>query len=126
MRFKLFTSVVLIALVAVGSTAWHRSHIPSQSRGPTAIDVVINQLPVINGSIPLEILRPVVSASTPNQIEEFTYTVRNNSARAITALAVSKKITYEEAGTSYTTSLYSTVDYAFHPDLSIATAHPFC
>ena len=115
MRFKLLASIALITVIVGVALAWRST---SQSREPATIKVVINQLAVKDGAIPIEIIQPTISSSSPNKLEDFTYIIRNNSAKAIVALAVSKTISYEEGGEIYATSLYSMMDYAFHPDMA--------
>jgi hypothetical protein len=115
MRFKLLASIGLMTVIVGVALAWRSSR--SQSREPAAIKLVINQLAAKDGVIPIEIIQPTISSSGPNKLEDFTYVIRNNSTKAINALAVSKTITYEEGGEIYATSLYSMMDYAFHPDM---------
>jgi hypothetical protein len=78
---------------------------------------VVNQVPAKDGPIPLEILRPVLSSTAPNQIEDVSYVLRNNTSKGISAVVVKKSITYEEGGVPYTNSAYGTLDYALHPDI---------
>jgi len=107
--------------VIVGvALAWRNTTIIFQSREPITIKVVINQLPAKDGVIPIEIVQPIISSSASNKLEDFTYIIRNNSARAIIALAVIKTITYEEGGELYAHSVYSMTDGAFHPDMGSA------
>lgn len=120
MRFKFLTSIALITVVVGVAFAWRSTTIRFQSREPATIKVVINQLPAKDGVIPIEIIQPTISSSASNKLEDFTYIIRNNSARAISAVAVSKTITYQEGGELYATSLYSMMDYAFHPDMGSA------
>ena len=120
MRFKFLPSIALIAILVGVALAWSSTTFRFQSREPATIKLVINQLPAKDGVIPIEIVQPTVSSSVPNKLEDFAYIIRNNSARAISAVAVSKTITYEEGGQLYATSLYSMMDYAFHPDMGSA------
>lgn len=125
MRFKFLTSIALLTVVVGVAVAWRRTTIGFQSRELTAIKVVINQLPARDGVVPVEIIQPTISSSAPNKLDDLTYIIRNNSARAIIAVAVIKTITYEEAGTLYTDSVYSMMDGAFHPDMGSAKLfHP--
>jgi len=120
MRFKFLTSIALITVIVGVALAWRSTAIRSQSREPATFKVVINQLATKDGVIPIEIIQPTISSSAPNKLEDFTYIIRNNSARAISAVAISKTITYEEGGELHATSLYSMMDYAFHPDMGSA------
>ena len=117
MRFKLVTSISLIALFVGVSLAWRSPSVGLQSREPSNIKVVINQLPAKDGAIPIEIVQPTVVSSASNKLDDFTYILRNNSGRAVLALAVVKTIGYEEGGQLYAHSVYSTIDAAFHPDI---------
>lgn len=123
MRVKFLSSLALIMLLVGVSLAWRRSTIRSQSREPATISVEIDQLPAKDGVIPVEIVQPNVSSSAPNQLDDFTYIIRNNSGNAIVAVAVIKTITYVESGTLYADSRYSMMDSAFHPDMG--SAKPF-
>jgi hypothetical protein len=117
MRFKLLISVALITVIVGVALAWRGTSISSQSREAATIKVVIDQLPANDGVIPIELVQSTISSSASNKLEDFTYIIRNNSARPIIALAVIKTITYEEAGQLYTHSVYSMTDGAFHPDM---------
>lgn len=120
MHFKFLTSIALLTLLVGVALAWRSTSINSQSPKPAAIKVLINQLPAKDGVIPIEIVQPVVSSSAPNRLDDFTYIIRNNSAKPIIATAVIKTITYEEGGTLYADSRYSMMDGAFHPDMGSA------
>jgi hypothetical protein len=119
MRFKFLGTIALITLFVGVALAW-RTIIRSQSPEPATIKVVIDQLPAKDGVIPIEIIQPTVSTSASNKLDDFTYLIRNNSNRAIIAVAVIKTITYEEGGTLYSDSVYSMMDGAFHPDMGSA------
>ena len=56
-------------------------------------------------------------SSAPNKLDALTYTLRNNSGKAVIALAVIRTIAYEEGGKVYGHSVYSTMDAAFQPDV---------
>ena len=115
MKFKFVSGIALIAVLVGVAFAWHRST-GFQSRDSAAIKVVINQPPAQDGVIPIEIIQPTIVSSTPNKLDDFTYTLRNNSNKAIKAVAVVRTINYEEAGKVYAHSVYSTMDTAFHVD----------
>lgn len=118
MRSKLLISIVLIALVVGVAFAWRSTVLNFQSPDAGTIKVVIDQLPVKDGVIPIEILQPIILTGASNELEEFTFIVRNNSARAINALAVIETIVYEEGSQRHATSSYLMMDYAFHPDMA--------
>ncbi len=113
MRFKIISGIALIAVLAGVALATGL-----QSRDPAAIKVVINQPPAKDGVSPIEIIQPMVVSSAPNRLDEFTYTLRNNSNKPITAAAVVRTISYEEGGKVYADSVYSTMDTAFHEDFA--------
>lgn len=115
MKFKFVSGVVLIAVLVGVALAWHGSS-GLQSPDSPLIKVVINQPPVQDGVIPIEIIQPTVVSSAPNKLDDFTYTLRNNSKKAITAVAVVRTINYEEDGRVYANSVYSTMDTAFNSD----------
>jgi hypothetical protein len=77
----------------------------------------VNQLAARHGVIPIEIIQPTIVSSAPNKLDDLTYILRNNSRKAVIALAVIKSISYEESGRVYAQSRYSTMDGAFHPDM---------
>ena len=117
MRFKFLTSIAVIVLVVSVALAWRSTSMGVQSRESSTIKVVVNSLPAKDGVIPIEIVQPMVVSSAPNKLDDLTYTLRNNSGRAVIALAVIRTIAYEEGGKVYGHSVYSTMDAAFHPDV---------
>lgn len=116
MRFKFITSIAVIALLVSVVFARHNTSIRLQSREPSNIKVVVNPLPAKDGVIPIEILQPTVVSSAPNKLDELTYYLRNNSGKAVIALAVNRTISYEEGGKVYDHAVCTTMDTAFHPD----------
>lgn len=114
MQFKFLTGIALVAVLVGVGFAWHRST-GFQSRESAAIKVVINQ-PTKDGILPIEIIQPMVISSAPNKLDDLTYILRNNSPKAITAIAVVRTINYEEDGKVYAHAVYSTMDTSFHPD----------
>jgi hypothetical protein len=118
MRFKFLTSIAVIALVVGVGLAWRSTSMGVQSREPSSIKVVINPLPAKDGVIPIEIVQPMVVSTAPNKLDDLTYTLKNNSGKAVIALALIRTIAYEEGGKVYSHSVYSTMDAAFHPDVS--------
>ena len=117
MRFKFVTSLALVASVVAVALAWRGTSKGLQSRGPSNIKVVSNQLPTKDGVVPIEIIEPTVISSASNKLDDLTYVLRNNSGKPVLALAVVKTINYEEGGKLYAQSRYSTMDAAFHPDM---------
>lgn len=117
MRYKFVTSITLVALVVGVALAWRGTSARLQSQQPSNIKVVVNQLPDKDGIVPVEIIQPSVVSSAPNKVDEFSYIVRNNSGKAVIALAVIRTISYEEGGKVYAHSVYSTMDAAVHPDI---------
>jgi hypothetical protein len=117
MRFKFLTSIAVIALVVGVALAWRSTSIDVQSLESSNIKVVVNPLPAKDGVVPVEIVQPIVVSSAPNKLDDLTYTLRNNSGKAVIALAVIRTIAYEEDGKVYAHSVYSTLDAAFHPDI---------
>ena len=117
MRFKFVTCLALIAMVIAVGVAWRDTSKGLQARQPSNINVVINQMPAKDGLIPIKIIEPTIISSAPNKLDEFTYILRNNSGKAVIALAVVKTISYEEGGKVYAQSRVSTMDAAFHSDM---------
>jgi hypothetical protein len=117
MRFKFLTSIALVALVVGVPLAWRSKSAGLQSREPSNIKVVVNQLPDKDGVIPIEIAQPSVVSSAANKLDDFTYVLINNSGKPVIALAVIRTIGYEEGGKVYAHSVYSTMDAAVHPDI---------
>jgi hypothetical protein len=115
MKFKFVSGVGLIVVLVGVALSWHRST-GLQSPDSAAIKVVINQPPAQDGVIPIEIIQPIVVSSAPNKLDDFTYTLRNNSKKPIKAVAIVRTINYEEEGRVYAQSVYSTMDTAFHSD----------
>lgn len=115
MQFKFVTGIALIAVLVGVAFALHQ-RTGFQSRESAAIKVLIKQPPAKDGVTPIEIIQPIVVSSAPNKLDDLTYTLRNNSGKAIKAIAVVRTINYEEGGKVYAHSVYSTMDTAFHPD----------
>lgn len=116
MKFKFVTLIALFAVLVGVAFAWQRST-GFQSRDAAAIKVVINQPPTKDGVVPIEIIQPTIVSSASNKLDNLTYTLRNNSGKAVIAVALVKTISYEERGTMYEQSRYSTVDAGFHSDV---------
>ena len=117
MKFKVVTSIALIAILIGVALAWRSTSTGSQSRDSSPIKVIVNQLPTKDGVAPIEIIQPTVVSTAPNKLDDLTYTLRNNSGKAVIALVVIRTIGYEESGKVYAHSVYSTMDSAFHPDM---------
>ena len=116
MKSKFVTGIALIAVLVGVAFAWQRST-GVQSRDAGAIKVVINQPPTKDGVVPIEIIQPTIVSSAPNKLDDLTYILRNNSGKAVIAIALIKTISYEEGGKVYADSVYSTMDSAFHSDM---------
>jgi hypothetical protein len=119
MRFKLLINPILVMIVVVGALTWR--HKPSTgAQQPERVDgtvkVVLKQLPVQDDVIPVEIIQPVATSSAPNVLDDVTYFVKNNSGKAISAVAVTKRILYREGGKLVANTHCSTVDFLFHSD----------
>jgi len=122
MRFKLLINPVLALMVVGGALTWHGNSTVQQGEQRT-VKVIVSQLPTQDDVIPVEIIEARALSSAPNILEDVTYVLKNNSGKAITAVAVTKKIFYRESGTLAAHSLCSTVDFSFHPDM--AGSKPF-
>lgn len=116
MKFKFIAGIALIAVLVGVAFAWHGST-GFQSRDAAAIKVVINQPPTKDGVVPIEIIQPTIVSSAPNKLDDLTYILRNNSGKAVIAIALIKTISYEEGGKVYADSVYSTMDAGFHADV---------
>jgi hypothetical protein len=118
MHFKFATSIASIVVVVGVALALRGTSTESRSGEQANIKIVINQLPPGDGVVPLEIIQPTIVSTAPNKLDDLRYILRNNSGKAVIAAAVIRTITYEEGGKDYTDSVYSTMDRAFHPDMS--------
>ena len=121
MRFKLLINSILVMIVAGGALTWF--YLPSNPTGaqqPERVDgtvkVVLKQLPVQDDVIPVEIIQPVATSSAPNLLDDVTYFLKNNSGKAISAVAVTKRILFREDGKLDAFTRCSIVDFLFHPD----------
>lgn len=120
MNFKGLLKVcafLMTGLVAVASAtliAYKSPNTPQQER---LIPATVNQLPPANGAFPIEMRCADVRSSAPNELDEFSCLVINNTQKRISALAVEYSIIIEgSGGTERETSLL-TYDFASHPDL---------
>ena len=116
MKFKFVPGIALIAVLVGVALAWHRST-GSPSRESAEIKVVINQPPAKDGVVPIEIFQPTIVSSAANKLDNLTYNLRNNSGKAVIAIALVKTISYEEDGKVHAQSRYSTMDSRFHSDV---------
>jgi len=80
------------------------------------VKVVVKQLPAQDNVIPVEIIQPTATSSAANVLDDVAYFVKNNSGKAISAVAVTKRILYREDGKLVGNTDLSTVDFLFHPD----------
>ena len=116
MRFRFLISLVLIVFLS-GVTFAARSTKRLQSRESASIKITVNQPPEKAGVMPVEIIQPSFVSSAPNKLDDLTYSLRNNSTKAVIAAAVIKTIAYEDDGKTERDSVYCTMDTAFHPDM---------
>jgi len=121
MRFKLLINPMLLMIVIGAVLTWlYKPSNPTAAQQPERVDgtvkVVLKQLPVQDHVIPVEIILPVATSSAPNVLDDVTYFVKNNSGKAISAVAVTKKILYREDGKVRSLVRCSTADFSFHPD----------
>jgi hypothetical protein len=121
MRFKLLINPILV-LIVVGAALTLRyspnnaKETQQPERGDGTVKVVLKQLPVQSDVIPVEIIQPVATSSAPNVLDDVTYFLKNNSDKAISAVAVTKRILYREDGKLEAFTGCSTIDFLFHPD----------
>ena len=123
MRFKLLINPILLMIVVGAALTWrHKASNPTAAQQPGrangTVKVTLKQLPVQDDVIPVEIIQPVATSSAPNVLDDVTYFVKNNSGKAISAVAVTKRILYREDGKLDAITRCSTVDFLFHPDLA--------
>jgi len=123
MRFKLLINPILVMMVIGGALTWrYKPTNPTGAQQPERVDgtvkVVLKQLPVQDHVIPVEIILPVAKSSAPNVLDDVTYFVKNNSGKAISAVAVTKRVLYREDGKLVGNTRCSTVDFLFHPDFA--------
>ncbi len=123
MRLRIFISAMLIALSMGVAIAWRRTELvgsgkATQSYQQTTIKVLVNQIPIEHGRVPVEILRERVTSTAPNEIEDISYVIRNNTSEGITAVTVRQDIAYERGGITYVETGYGGVEFALHADLS--------
>ena len=120
MRFKLLVNPILVMIVVGGVLTWRYkpSNNPTGAQQPVdgTVKVVLKQLPVQDHVIPVEIILPVATSSAPNVLDDVTYFVKNNSGKAISAVAVTKRILFREDGKLEAFTRCSVVDFLLHPD----------
>lgn len=115
MRLNLLISPVLAVVVAGTLVTWH-SNSKVQQPEERNVRVVVTQLPAQDNIIPVEIIEMVATSSAPNVLDDVTYFIKNNYGKAISAVAVTKRILYREDGKLLGMTRSSTVDFLFHPD----------
>jgi len=115
MRFKLLINPILALMVVGAAMTWRSNSQISQPEQRT-VKVVVTQLPAQDNVVPVEIIQANAISSAPNVLDDVTYFVKNNSGKAISAVAVTKRILYREDGKLVGMTRSSTVDFLFHPD----------
>jgi hypothetical protein len=120
MRFRLLINPILVMVVICGGLTWlykpgNPTGVQQLERVDGPVKVVLKQLPVQDQVIPVEIIQPVATSSAPNVLDDVTYFVKNNSGKAISAVAVTKRILVREDGKLNAMTRCSTVDFLF-PD----------
>lgn len=121
MRFKLLINPILVMIVVSIALTWRYTSsdltsVQQSEQVDGTVKVVLKQLPVQDHVIPVEIIAPEATSSAPNVLDDVTYFVKNNSGKAISAVAVTKRILYREDGKLVGNTDLSTVDFLFHPD----------
>lgn len=81
------------------------------------LSVDMLQLPAEGGIIPVEIQRAKIHLPQPNEIEDFSCVVKNNTTKAITALALEWTFTADNNGKPSSLSENSEMDAIYHPDI---------
>lgn len=112
--------LIVLAMIVVGAALAFRSNSKVQQPEQRIVKVVVSQLPAQDNVIPVEIIQATATSSAPNVLDDVTYVLKNNSGKPISAVAVTKKVLYQENGKLYGTSRSSTVDFSFYPDLADA------
>src|ERR1044072_479040 len=118
MRFKLLISPVLAMIVVGAALAFHSNSKIQHRTEQRTVKIIVTQLPAQENRIPVEIIQATAMSTAPNVLDDVSYALKNNSGKAISAVAVIKKIFYRDNGKLVRLSLYSTVDFAFHPDMT--------
>ena len=114
MQLKLVTVIgLLVVVMLVGRS----TSMGLQSRDGSNIKVVVNSLPAKDGVPPIEIIQPTIVSSAPNKLDDLTYSLRNNSGKAVLAVGNIRTIGYEDSGKVYLDSAYETIETALHPDM---------
>src|ERR1043166_314763 len=100
MRFKLLINPIVLMMVVAGALTWRYKPSNTTAQQPERVDgtikVVLKQLPVQDDVIPVEIILPLATSSASNVLDDVAYFVKNNSGKAISAIAVTKRILYRE------------------------------
>lgn len=117
MWVKVLINPVLVLIVVGAAATWRGSAREPQAERQT-VKVVVTQLPAQDNVIPVEIVQAMAKSSAPNVLDDVTYFIRNNSAKAISAVAVTKRVLYREGGKLVANTGCSTVDFVFHPDFA--------
>ena len=100
MRFKSLINPILAMIVVGVGLAWryNASNQTAQQPEKQTVKVLVTQLPAENNVVPVEIIQATAVSSAPNFLDDVSYVIKNNSGKAISAVAVAKKILYREGG----------------------------
>ncbi|HEX8685904.1 MAG TPA: hypothetical protein VF654_05360, partial [Pyrinomonadaceae bacterium] len=114
-----FLMVGLMAVVSATMIAYKRPTPPRQERR-RAIPVTVTQLPLEDGTFPVEVRCEEAPSSAPSRLDSFSCLVINNTRKKISAFAAVYTVSLDDsAGTERESNLLIS-DFAIHPDVTEA------
>lgn len=122
MRFRshsLIGLVVLLGIITFGIAAFktygNRNAQPANNLQQVTTNVI--QLQAANGVIPVEIEQPGVHYTAANGVQDFFFTIKNNTSKTITAYSFNVTLKGEVNGKDLSNTLSYTVDTITHQDI---------
>jgi hypothetical protein len=113
-----FALVSIASLVSTDMLKLKESKAEQQTQTfVNSINTSIKQLPSENGMIPVEIRQVRAYKTSPNQINEFSCTIKNNTSKAIISYSLSITTITEAEGKETRGTEIQFIDSFLHPDV---------
>ncbi len=109
--------IVTLTLLCTVAAFKARGKVKTELLQEKVPSTIVKQLPLENGVIPVEVQRQKAYLALPNEVSSYSCVVKNNTAKAITGLALEWTFTVETNGSVSTSSEYSSMDAIVHPDI---------
>jgi hypothetical protein len=112
-----------LALVCIVVVAWRAPRASKAITPQSPIKIIINQLPAVNGVIPVEIVGAKITDEVgedqqPSPLGSLTFGVRNNTAKPMNAVVIKVEAELIRSdGKTTESARWFTLNQAIHPDI---------